>query len=87
MGLKRRKNTISLKEWKGEKNTSLWPEGSPPSPVLFRGASTSHAITISPVEQRNIVSKKKRKKEKKRYEGTQDTCPESPFPLLCLWGS
>jgi hypothetical protein len=69
-----------------KKNTPLWPGGSPPGPASFVGASTSHTITISPVEQSDIVSKKKRKKEKKRYEGTQDMRPESPLPLPCLWG-
>jgi hypothetical protein len=48
------------------------------------GAVTSHAVTISAVEQSNIVSKKKRKKEKKTYEGTQDMHPESPLPLPWL---
>jgi hypothetical protein len=62
MGLKRRKNTISLIERKKKKNTPLWPGGSPPGPVSFMGAGTSHTITISPVEQSNIVSKKKKKK-------------------------
>jgi hypothetical protein len=71
-----------------KKNTPLWPGGSPPGPVLFMGAGTSHAITVSPVEQSNIVSKKKQKKKaKKTYEGTQDTHPESPLPLPWLWGS
>jgi hypothetical protein len=70
-----------------KKNTPLWLGGSPPGPASFVGASTSHAVTISAVEQSNIVSKKKRKKEKKTYEGTQDTRPESPLLLPWLWGS
>jgi hypothetical protein len=70
-----------------KKNTPLWPGGSPPGPASFVGAGTSHAVTISAVEQSNIVSKKKRKKEKKTYEGTQDTRPESPLLLPWLWGS
>jgi hypothetical protein len=45
-----------------KENTPLWLGGSPPGPVSFVGASTSHAVTISPVEQRDIVSKKKTKK-------------------------
>jgi hypothetical protein len=72
---------------KKKKNTPLWPGGSPPGPALFVGTGTSHAVTISAVEQSNIVSKKKRKKEKKTYEGTQNTHPESPWPLPWLWGS
>jgi hypothetical protein len=92
MGLKRKKNAISLKKMEEEKNTPLWPRGSSLSPASFVGAGTSHTITISPVEQRDIVSKKNKKKtnkkkKKKTYEGTQDMHPESPLPLLCLWGS
>jgi hypothetical protein len=71
-----------------KKNTPLWPGGSPPGPASFVGAGTSHAVTVSPVEQSNIVSKKKQKKKaKKTYEGTQDTRPESPLLLPWLWGS
>jgi hypothetical protein len=49
-----------------KKNTPLWPGGSPPGPALFVGAGTSHAVTVSPVEQSNIVSKKKTKKKKQK---------------------
>jgi hypothetical protein len=70
-----------------KKNTPLWLGGSPPGPASFVGASTSHAVTVSPVEQSNIVSKKnKKKKAKKTYKRTQNTRPESPLPLLWLWG-
>jgi hypothetical protein len=73
MGLKK-KNAISLKkteEKEEEKNSPMWPGGSLPGPASFMGAGTSHAITISPIEQRDIMSKNKnKKKQKKRYEGT-----------------
>jgi hypothetical protein len=60
----------------------LWPGGSPPGPASFMGAGTSHAVTISPVEQRVIVSKKK----KKHTRGLR-TCVLSPHCHCCACGS
>jgi hypothetical protein len=66
MGLKRRANTISLGERGKKTNTPLWPGGDPPGPASFMGAGTRHAVTVSPVEQSNIVSKKNKKNKKQR---------------------
>jgi hypothetical protein len=83
MGLKRKeKNAISLNKTEEKENTPMWLGGSPPSPASFMGASTSHAITISPVEQRDIVSKK----TKKNTRGLR-TCILSPHCHFHACGS
>jgi hypothetical protein len=86
-GPKRKKNAISLNKTEEKENTQCGQEDHLPGPALFVGASTSHTVTISPVKQRDIVSKTKKKKKKKHMRGLR-TCILSPHcHCLCLWWS